>query len=366
MAAPKGLVAKGVHRVTKPFLGTVRYGLKKTESLRSFVKLGQQGNKIEREVARESKSRNMANARMEHDTRMTVLTKYREDTEKVFKANGVPDPKGALIRAINKVRLVKVGENRDAVYKELADELGEESAERVKRIVTEIDNYSHSQLEIIEDVLSRELKIRNPNYNPDLPRTDVQYDADGVAIPTAKGAKYNPKYIPLDPETYNPRVLTPEAEKAFIDIFKDNGDPAMRLYRAELANGETMREHIEVAAKKAGWDEETTQQAIEEWGKLFGGRKQAGSQAAPEALNGSLNAARMFSTLAESGHMKAREFLPQIQNVQEINQFINDVLDQVAKTVKKLSDENGGVVEGWGITRFYEDCLLYTSDAADE
>ena len=116
LAAPKGLVGKGVHKATKPFLGTVRNGLKKTEGLRSFVRLGKQGNRLEREVARESKSRNMANARMEHDTRMTVLTKYRDETEKMFKASGVDDAKTAVIQAINKVRQAKVGENRDAVY----------------------------------------------------------------------------------------------------------------------------------------------------------------------------------------------------------------------------------------------------------
>ena len=351
-AAPKGLMAKSVDKVTKPFFGTVRYGLKKTEGLRSFIKLGKQGNKLEREVARESKSRSMANARMEHDTRMTVLTKYRKETEKMMKRHGTADSDGALIRWINAIRQPKA--NREAIYKEGTGAYGEEIAERVKRIVTELDNYSATQLEIIEDTISKQLLIKNPDYDRTKPSTTIQYDDDGVAIPTKKGVHYNPEFIPLDPESYTPRVLTPEAEKAFVDIFKDNGDPAMKQYRTELTEGESIRGFIEDAGKDLGWDHETVEQAIQEWGNLFGGLKDAGGRVAPESLNGSLNAARMMSTLVESGHMKARAFLPQIQNVQELNEFINTVLTNIADNVKKLK-EGGEIVEGWGVTRFYEE-----------
>jgi len=180
------------------------------------------------------------------------------------------------------------------------------------------------------------MKMRNPEYDPEI-----------------KKGPGNQEFIPLDPESFNPRVMSDEAVAQFAKIFNADSDDPLFTLASTITSKPAITDYVEKVGKSKGWDDETIRDAIDGWVDLMKAVQDAagGSHHMPA----SLNASRMLSVLTESGHMRARAFLPAVQNITDVNRFISDVMNSIAANVSSINKGTDKGTVDYLVTRFYDD-----------
>jgi hypothetical protein len=339
-ATPQSLMSRNVNRALTPVFAPLRALDKRSGSLRSFIALSNQGSKFDRDFVKEAKSQRLASARQEGKLRVEALNSYRNMVvKKIADHLGVDGEKAlqALIGNINLLRTPKhlVDKTPAQIRLNMVGQLGEEITDDIKRIVDEINNYSVEQYEIIVDI-SGDMKMRNPEYDPEI-----------------KKGPGNQEFIPLDPESFNPRVMSDEAVAQFAKIFNAESDDPLFTLASTITNKEAIADYVTKVGISKGWDDETIRDAIDGWDSLMKAVQDAagGSHHMPA----SLNASRMLSVLTESGHMRARAFMPAVQNIQEVNEFIRDVMNSIAANVSSINKGTDKGTVDYLVTRFYDD-----------
>ena len=339
-ATPQSLMSKTANKALTPVFAPLRALDKRTGSLRSFIGLSNQGSKFDRDFVKEAKSQRLASARQEGKLRVEALNNYRNMVVKKIADHMGVDGEKALQMFIGNINLLRtpkhlVTKTPAQIRLNMVGEFGEEITDDIKRIVDEINNYSVEQYEVIVDI-SGDMKMRNPEYDPEI-----------------KKGPGNQEFIPLDPESFNPRVMSDEAVAQFAKIFNADSDDPLFTLASTITSKPAITDYVEKVGKSKGWDDETIRDAIDGWVDLMKAVQDAagGSHHMPA----SLNASRMLSVLTESGHMRARAFLPAVQNITDVNRFISDVMNSIAANVSSINKGTDKGTVDYLVTRFYDD-----------